>query len=104
MNRTALSKSLFAFAAAASLTSCASVMSRSTEGKLFDREGVDVILTPADTQTVYFKDLGSRERYCRSPQPDTASTFSEGISVAGPIAGGRGLGEDAARARDTKAK
>lgn len=99
MTRNAFFKGLFAAAAVLSLAACAtgSAVSRSTEGKLFERQGVDVVLTPADTQSVYFKDLGSRERYCRSPQPDTASTFSEGISLANPLSGGRGVGEDASR-------
>ncbi len=86
-------------AAVLSLASCVTgpAASRPTEGKFYDREGVDVILSPADTQSVYFKDLGSRERYCRSPQPDSVATFSEGVSVGSPIGAGRGVGEDFSR-------
>lgn len=99
VTRNILPKGLSAVVATLLLASCVSgpSASRSSEGKLYDRQGVDVILSPADTQSVYFKDLGSQERYCRSPEPDTASTFSEGVSVGSPLGGGRGVGEDAAR-------
>lgn len=97
MARKALFKGLFAVTAVLSLASCAgSAMSRPTEGQLFDREGIDVILTPADTETVYFKDPGSQERYCRSPESDTASTVSEGVSIGSPVGAGS-VGKDASR-------
>jgi len=83
------------------LMSCAS-MPASTgtmNTRYFDRAGIDVVLAPGDVQTNYFKDTGSRERYCRSPQSDVASTFNEGFSLGLglPLGTQKSIGEDVSR-------
>lgn len=83
------------------LVSCASIPSSSgaMSTKYFDRAGIDVVLAPGDVQTNYFKDTGSRERYCRSPQSDVASTFGEGFSLGLGLPSGtqKSIGEDVSR-------
>jgi len=48
---------------------------------LKERKGVSALLIPAEYREVYFKDIHTKERYCRSPGPDFSVQSSDGTSV-----------------------
>jgi len=65
------------------------------EGKLFERNGVSMVVVPANSRETYFSDPKSPERHCRAPSPDFSVTASEGFSLSASLptpAGGKGAG------------
>lgn len=92
--------SFLAFAAAVLLSGCAGITSERKE-KLVDRLGIDVIGSPADRMHVVIKDDTSKERVCKGPGPDMATTASAGVNMgvsgAAAVPGAGTIGENASR-------
>lgn len=66
---------------------------------LVDRQGIDVIGSPADRVHVVIKDDKSLERYCKGPGPDFSVTASNGVSLGAsiPLASGASIGSTSGR-------
>lgn len=63
------------------LSGCASFAPGSDEMQIEERDGVSVLLIPAEYREVYFSPASSLERHCRAPGPDFTVQASEGISL-----------------------
>jgi hypothetical protein len=85
-----------AIGAALVLSGCAALKPPTTESKIFERDGISMVVVPSNSRETYFSDPKSMERHCRAPSPDVSLTSSEGVSinVPSPAGGGVGLGED----------
>ena len=57
------------------LTGCTALPPQ-PEGKLFERNGVSMVVVPANSRETYFSDPKSPERHCRAPSPDFSVTAS----------------------------
>src|SRR5256885_6709222 len=66
---------------------------------LVDRQGIDVIGSPADRVHIVIKDDKSLERYCKGPGPDFSVTASNGVSLGAsiPLASGANIGSPSGR-------
>lgn len=94
MTKTALLVPVLVLAAGCGVTS-------QRREKLVDRDGIDVIGSPADRMHVVIKNDTSKERYCKGPGPDMATTASAGVNLgvagAAAVPGTGSLGESASR-------
>lgn len=72
------------------LIGCAGIPAE-PHGKLFERNGVSMVVIPGSSRETYFSDPKSMERHCRAPSPDLSLTASEGVSLNAPsLTGTRG--------------
>lgn len=80
-----------AIGAALALSGCAA-LKPAPEGKVFERDGVSMVVVPSGSRETYFSDPRSMERHCRAPSPDVSLTSSEGVSFQLPSPAGKGVG------------
>jgi hypothetical protein len=80
------------------LAGCATTQLERKEN-LVDRQGIDVIGSPADRVHVVIKDDKSIERYCKGPGPDFSVTASNGVNFGAsvPLASGASVGSSSGR-------
>lgn len=80
------------------ISGCAGLHSPGTEVKtVIERDGIDMVLIPANYREVYFSPESSQERHCRAPDPDftvqSSDSFSVKESLTGASSAGFGGGE-----------
>jgi hypothetical protein len=78
---------------------CGSLLNGKYTGQLFDRAGIDVVLSPSDYQEIIIKDAGSKERSCLAPGPDVSVSGSAGLNlgIGAPAAPKETIGADVSR-------
>ncbi len=70
-------------------------LNESNNHKLFEREGMDVILANINSRESYVINKESNSLYCLAPTPDVTLTASDGVSLSSQLLGkSAGIGEE----------
>ena len=90
---------LAAIVAGALLSSCVSFQPNTSKHAVVNRNGLDIVIEDGSKKATVIKDLGSTERYCRTPNPDFAAV--KGGSFALPTGIGTSVGASESSAIDS---
>ena len=90
---------LVAIFAGSLLSGCVSFQPNTSKHAVVDRNGLDIVIEDGSKKATIFKDVGSTERYCRTPNPDFAAV--KGGSFAIPTGIGTSVGASDSSAVDS---